>query len=674
MQRSSLFLTAALVGATVALTQPVAAKSAAEVQSIARAATVEIKLQQQGSVGSGVIIDRTENLYTLVTNRHVVCGNRLCSKLPATESYNLSLADGQQQQVNKSNIKLLGNDLDLAIIQFRSNRNYAVAKIASLASLKTKDIVYTAGFPAEEPGFTFGEGDAIAVVNKRLNGDSGGYTVIYNAPTLPGMSGSGVFDLNGQLVAIHGQGDRYKENTDIDDKSRTGSKIGINRGIPMRWLVKNLAEIGIKVGTDNSIYTSKDTSSKVPTSADEYFITGFNKFVDPGDNIAAGKQQAIQDFIAAIRLNPNYQYAYFVRALAYEQVQDFSQSLSDFNQAILLDPKYSTAYNNRAILKYKMNDNQGSLADFNQAILLSPKYFLAYNNRGLLKHLRLDDSQGALADYNQAIVIKPKYFLAYNNRANLKYLKLNDNQGALDDYNQAIVINPKYFEAYYNRAILKTEKLNDIQGAIADYNQAIINNPRYAEAYNNRGVLKDNKLNDTEGALADYNQAIINNPKYAEAYNNRGTLKTDKLNDIQGALADYNQAIVANSQYFEAYFNRANLKTNKLSDHQGALTDYNQAILINPKYSSAYNNRAILKHFKLNDIQGALVDYSQAISTNPKSAEAHANRGILKAYKLNDRAGAIEDFRQAARLFREQGNNNGLQMALKDLSRLGATE
>jgi S1-C subfamily serine protease len=341
--RSAWFLTAALVGTTVALVQPVAAaKSASEVEAIARSVTVEIKLKQNDSVGSGVIIDRKGDLYTLVTNSHVVCGvntkkYQLCASIPTAEIYSLNLADGQQYQVKASGVKLLGDNLDLAIIQFRSNRNYAVAKIAPPGSLTVEDDVYTAGFPLEQSGFAFGEGKAISAINKRLTGDNGGYTMVYNSPTLSGMSGGGVFDSSGQLVAIHGYGDRYRENTEIDDKSRVDSKIGYNRGIPVRWLVQNLAEVGINLGTTRSISGIRAARSQVPATADEYFIAGFNKFVEPGDNVMIGKQQAIQEFTKAIRLNSRYQYAYLMRAMLYEQVQGFQKSLADYNQAVVIN-------------------------------------------------------------------------------------------------------------------------------------------------------------------------------------------------------------------------------------------------------------------------------------------------------------------------------------------------
>jgi tetratricopeptide (TPR) repeat protein len=116
------------------------------------------------------------------------------------------------------------------------------------------------------------------------------------------------------------------------------------------------------------------------------------------------------------------------------------------------------------------------------------------------------------------------------------------------------------------------------------------------------------------------------------------------------------------------------LKDEKLNDIQGALADYNQAILINPKYSKAYYNRANLKTNKLNDIQGALADYNQAILINPKFSEAYYNRAILKKNKLNDKPGGIPDFRQAAKLFRERGNTQNLQLAIENLRLLGATE
>jgi tetratricopeptide (TPR) repeat protein len=652
MYRSYLFLTAALTGTTVALIQPaVSAKSASEVETIARSVTVEIKRQEQQDNGSGIIIHKQGDLYTLVTNRHVICSSSNCNRIPVNEVFTLELSDGLKYKVPNSSIRLLGssdNIVDLAIIQFRSNRNYPVAKVAAPGSLKVEDAVYASGFPCDrnsipcQPfGYAFQKGEAIAVVTKRLTGDNGGYTIVYDAETLPGMSGGGVFNSSGELVAIHGHGDRFKQNTDLNNKFRVGSKIGLNRGIPVRWLVQNLAEVEIYLGTNlSSLSGIRAVRSQVPATADEYFIAGFNLLVDPGNNVVAGKQQAIQKFTKAIQLNSKYQHAYFLRGFEYYQAQEFEKSLTDLNQAILINPKFSQAYYNRAVLKYeKNNDIQGALADFNQAILINPRNFEAYINRGLLK-----------------------------------YEKINDTQGALADFNQAIFINPRNFEAYINRGLLKYEKINDIQGALADYNQAIFINPRIPHVYNNRANLKTYQLNDVEGGMADYDQAILIDPKYSLAYFNRANLKFYKQKNVKGALDDYNQAILINPRESQFYYGRAVLKYEKLNDINGVLADLNQAILINPQYSQAYNVRAALKYEKLNDIKGALADFNQAILINPQYSNAYHNRAILKADKLNDLQGAIQDLRQAAKLFRKEGNSQDLQIVLQALQKLGATE
>jgi tetratricopeptide (TPR) repeat protein len=581
------------VAALVFFAHPAIAKSPAEIEQIAKSVSVEIQVPGTDRVGSGVIVHRqgvgaslggSPYLYTIITNRHVACGNpdsngKLCALL-TKQTYNLVTADGQRYQVPVTGVKLLGKDLDLAIVQFRSNRSYPVAQVANPGSLKVDDEVYTAGFPAGQ-GWLFGSGQAKAVVNKRLIGDRGGYTVVYDAETQKGMSGGGAFDNNGRLVAIHGQGDRYTKNTEAGAsyiKAEVNSKIGYNRGIPIRWVVQGLGELGILVGNRSSLSQISAGNPTVAATADEFFIAGFNKFVDPGEDFQAGQRESLAQFSRAITLNSRYTIAYFLRA----NVKD------------------------------SLNDSQGALADYDRAISLNPKYAIAYNNRGILKKNQLSDSQGALADYNQAISLNPKLATAYYNRGNLKYPKLNDPQGALADYDRAISLNPKYAIAYNNRGILKYQKLNDPQGALADYNQAISLNPKFADAYYNRGNLKKNKLNDSQGALADYNQAIDLNPKDALAYNNRGNLKYQTLNDPQGALADYNQAISLNPKFADAYYNRGNLKYQKLNDSPGE--------------------------------------------------------------RLRQRPGAISDFRAAAKIFRENGQTEYLQLAIDQLRALGATE
>jgi tetratricopeptide (TPR) repeat protein len=564
-----------LLGCTVALVSFAdisVAKDQTELFNITRSAAVEIKLQKSGRVGSGVIIHQQGDTYTLATNRHVICGSLSCKQPPVGESYSLELADGQQYRLTGNAVKLVGNNLDLAIIQFRSSRKYPVIPVAAPGSLKVDDAVYTAGFPDGQKAFYFGYGKAIAIVNKRLIGDSGGYTIIHNAYTLPGMSGSGIFNSNGQLVAIHGWGDRYKSDTDPDDNTKLDTKTGYNRGIPVRWLVQGCSELGINLVSNRSLSEITVVRQVAPSSADEHFIAGFNKLVEPGSNVVSGKRQAIQEFSTAIRLNPKYAVAYSVRAYLYAQLKDFRQAVDDYSQAIIISPKFADAYNNRGVLKSNLDDLQGAIADYNQAILINPKLANAYNNRGLLKSAKLNDYPGALADFSRSIELNPKDPIAYNNRGSLKS-KSNDLPGALSDYNQAITLYPKYADAYTNRANLKY-KQNDPSGALADYDQAIAISPKDVLTYTNRGYVKY-KLKDFAGAVQDFDRAIAINPKYADTYLARGNLK-DQMNKLSDALLDYSQAIALKPDYALAYYNRGVLK-NKMKDRTGAIADFRQA-------------------------------------------------------------------------------------------------
>jgi tetratricopeptide (TPR) repeat protein len=615
MFRHTPLISAVLFGTSMVLVQGVLqAQSPEDVAKLAQAISVKIQVAGQDQQGSGVILQKQGDLYTVLTAAHVVKSGKSWKLTTAIDDRNYEVIAGSMKRSN--------SDIDLAVVQFRSSQNYQVAKIGNSNLLKSGMELYVAGYPVPTATITqsiwvFREGKVTANSDKVFKD---GYSLIYSNSTLPGMSGGAVLNRAGELVGIHGKGDR----------SADSQKTDFNLGIPVNRFGEVAKSMGVQLGVE---------IAKVPTNsapkADDYFVSANNKYT-------AG----------------NYQGA-----------------LAEYDRAIALNPNYISAYSNRGLLRsLRLNDQNGALADYNKAIALDPKYATAYNNRGLLRSLRLNDQNGALADYNKAIALDPKYAIAHYNRGFLKEDRLKDYRGALADYNQAISIDPQYLDAYNNRGLLKDNKLNDLQGSLADYNRVISLDPKYAIAYNNRALLKAEKLKDLQGALADYNQAISLNPKYSEAHNNRAVLKAEKLNDYQGALADYNQAISLDPRYASAYNSRGLLKQNNLNDLPGALADHNQAIALNSQNANFYASRGILKSYKLNDFQGGLSDYNAAIAIDAQFGAAYYHRGVLKKNKLNDRTGAIGDFRTAIKIIRQRGGGEDLQYPLKQLQELGAVE
>jgi S1-C subfamily serine protease len=96
------------VTAVVCFAPGAMALSPAEVEQRAKAVSVEMLTGE----GSGVIIHRQGDLYTVITNRHVVCKVRpeRCTDRDIHASYRLKTSDGRIYQVAKSNIKLLKDD------------------------------------------------------------------------------------------------------------------------------------------------------------------------------------------------------------------------------------------------------------------------------------------------------------------------------------------------------------------------------------------------------------------------------------------------------------------------------------------------------------------------------------------------------------------------------------
>jgi tetratricopeptide (TPR) repeat protein len=510
--------------ATILLVEPmlqergsatVIAKTSVEIGDIAKAITVLITAPN--AQGSGAILQRQGDTYTILTAAHVVRDKG---------SYKITTPDDRKYEVISSSIRSAPGNIDLAVVKFRSTTKYPTAKIGNCNVLKVGMDIYVAGFPGATKALTesvmiFREGKVSANSSKTFDA---GYSLVYSNDTLPGMSGGAVLNSEGELVAIHGRGDR-------DD---SGAKTGLNLGIPINRFATVAKNLGVEL--DRQI---EPIPQNTAPKGDDYIALGVQKYRKKD------YRGSFDDFNRALELNPNLAIAYRWRGFLKEgRFKDNQGGLADYDRSLQLDPNNDAiAYNNRGNLKAnKLQDTQGGLSDLNRAIQINPNLENAYNNRGLLKYEKLQDSQGALADYNRAIQINPNYVIAYYNRGSLKANKLQDSQGALADYDRAIQLDPNYALAYNNRGLLKYEKLQDIQGASDDYNRAIQLDPTLPPAYNNRGVLKANKLQDIQGALVDYNRAIQLDPNYAMGYNNRGFLKYNKLQDVRGAIADMQQA------------------------------------------------------------------------------------------------------------------------------------
>jgi tetratricopeptide (TPR) repeat protein len=461
------------IGATIALVQPIAAaKSSVEIGKTAQAITVQIT--EPNNVGSGVILQRQGEIYTVLTAAHVVQNKA---------NYTITTPDDRKYQIISSSIRSAPGSIDLAVIKFKSTTNYPTAKLGNCNALERGMELYVGGFPGTskaitESIFVFREGKVSANSNKVLEN---GYSLVYSNDTLPGMSGGAVLNSEGELVAIHGRGDRDQNNL----------KNGFNLGIPVNRFATVATNMGVELG---------QKVAPIPTNtapkADDYFALAVQKY----------------------------------------EKQDYQGSLADLNRAISLDPNLALAYNNRGLLKEdKLNDPQGSLADYNRAISLAPNFAGAYSNRGLLKKNKLNDPQGSLADYNRAITLAPDFAVAYLGRGWLKQEKLNDRSSGVADVQKAA----RLFQQQGNTVLYQKviDALKKIEG---QNSQPMVTKPSNAEDYYRLGA-NNAEAGNYRQAIVDFSRLILLDPNDAFTYYNRGLVKA-KSQDLKGAISDMQQA------------------------------------------------------------------------------------------------------------------------------------
>jgi Flp pilus assembly protein TadD len=422
---------------------PAAALSPIEIQRIAKQTTVQITACD---LGSGVIIRKNGNTYTVLTVAHAV----------KKSSCQVTTPDDQKYSVTQ--VKNFPNNVDLAVFTFTSNKTYPVAKLIDNSDrVEATETIYVSGFPLSSAIntsiFTIVKGDVVANPPTKQQGK--GYSLIYSNNTLPGQSGGPVWNDKGEVIAIHGQGDvDTKLQATVNDNVRV--KTGYN--------------LGITINTFTKLATTAGISGYTPVTV-------------------AAKAKPVDDLIASTILK--------------ESKGDYQGMLDDMNKAIAIAPQKAVLYFNRGVAKAGLQDPKGAISDYNRAIAIDPQDAGAYKNRSLLKS-ELGDNKGAISDANRAIALKSNDGKSYNARGIAK-IRSGDYQGALQDANRAIALNANDSWAYLIRAISKVQS-GDQRAGLADLNRAIALNPNDASSYQLRGALKS-LFKDKQGTIADLKKA-----------------------------------------------------------------------------------------------------------------------------------------------------------------------
>jgi S1-C subfamily serine protease/tetratricopeptide (TPR) repeat protein len=482
-----------------------------------QARQMTVRIENSGGTGSGIIVARKGNSYYVLTAKHVVRDEELNINQNFTNNQIIT-ADRSRQNVTSI---VVAKGVDLAVIRFDSKNNYPIARLGKY-SQNNDDLVFVGGFPDREdeinspiwqwqlnPGYIVSS-EVGKIFTQNTSSFNNGYNMYYGSITHKGMSGGGVFDLEGNAIGIHGRA----------ESTNKEMKLGGSLGISMHSFMRVLAELKVdprllkKTITINpSTFNQRNRHLAIEAMRDNILPP------QPGSNgkrwLVYGNQLTrILDFEGAIHA--------FDRAIAKGEGLDgnYGKTLS-----LLMLRRYDLAKDSVAVAISLVKDRERQ-----------SYYFLwKYQSIFLTELYRYDE---AIKSIDLAISLAPKDPILLIQKAQIL--------GDRGKYSEAIALSNRIIRTnkeaytYYSRGLIKF-RAGDYKGAVADLDRSTNINPNFVEGYAARAAVKGS-LKDYRGAFTDADRAIKINPKYAFAHIIRceANVKLDRFTD---ALADSDRAI-----------------------------------------------------------------------------------------------------------------------------------
>ena len=435
-------ISAALTGAAIVLVQPqiAVALTANQVNRIASEITV---LVDGINPGSGVIVAKNGNTYYVLTAKHVV----------ATEDeYAIATPDGQRYPINYSTVRKLPG-VDLALLQFTSDKNYRVATLANYDYDAKFKYVFVSGWQESKlpianrqrlfnAGLLISNDYKLAFIKDPV---SDGYELFYTNITEVGMSGAPVLDMQGRVIGIHGQSEGEKI---YDAKSREiyRVKLGFSSGVPAIAFLRAIQYSGIKL--------SLKVESSPPSQLTQQESRSIEAFLQPPT--AAGSSNAVD---WANRGNELY------------RLERFEEAIAAYDRATEIKPDFYLVWRDRGALLAFLKQDKEALASFDKAIKFKPDDYVAWYIRGDLLAGNLQRYEDAIASYDKAIKIKSDFAPAWISRGEALY-DLRRYQDAIASLDKAIEIDPKQEEAWILKGTLLLE-LERYSEALLAYDKSV---------------------------------------------------------------------------------------------------------------------------------------------------------------------------------------------------------
>ncbi|MBC6480408.1 MAG: tetratricopeptide repeat protein [Hormoscilla sp. GM7CHS1pb] len=667
-----------------------------EAQLRQKASSITVRVIVGHGRGSGVLIRKDGQVYTVLTNDHVVSPG---------EPHQIRTPDGLLYPAQI--VKVPENGYDMAILEFAADADYEVAALASSPG-RVNQPVFATGFPYDARGLLFTKGQISMFPFQALQE---GYQIGYTNDVQQGMSGGPVLNGWGQLIGINGKGAypilqnlyQFADGSYPSDEVRKKMH-RLSWGVPIGRLpevdpsFKEVLPRPLLTGVAAQVHdVARQITVRIEEPEDNgsgviiarrgktYYVLTADHVVKDGNKyevvapdgkryrVDYGKVQRLEGVDLAV-LQFQSQESYRVATLA-----NYDLKIEERRWVFLsgwpgLKPGKVRSFDPEFTAGLVFSKERGSL-NVKNSLSLTDGYELVYSNpsQGGMSGGPVLDARGRVIGIHAAaegellleegalysiqlgysLGVPVRKFLSLAGRTDVKpeWLQMEKTASPPLTPEKISAIRKTLFTAqkpaksgsaidwvnYGNQRW----RLFDYKEAVAAFDEAIKRKPKFEQAWYARGLaLKEQEK--YQAAMASFDEATEINPKFYEAWRERG----DALNLLQRyreALASLDKAININPKDSGLYLLRGFMLQN-LERYAEAVEANSKAIDIKP-HPFAYNNMGVAR-YNLGDKEGAIADYNKAIEIKPDYALAYNNRGNAR-YNLGDKEGAIADYNKA---------------------------
>jgi tetratricopeptide (TPR) repeat protein len=177
-------------------------------------------------------------------------------------------------------------------------------------------------------------------------------------------------------------------------------------------------------------------------------------FLNQGSDKEAARldRQALEDFKASVKLDPNRWKAIHNRAVSYGVLGLHEDATADFTRVLQLKPNYANAWFNRAEIFLESGRFAEAIHDYGEFLKLKPNDAAAYRQRGRAL-ARSGKPDKAIEDLDQAIELNEQDAISLVERGEL-HAGRSDWEAADIDFRTAIEVDPDCAEGYRGAAWL----------------------------------------------------------------------------------------------------------------------------------------------------------------------------------------------------------------------------